>query len=97
MWIRGAHLSLTLRWGCHSVFSHCREVSTRGPATVPQIRGRGAITRNFPGIRPVAIGKGRLQEGGTDLLRALSLAAVVLAREMGVGTGGVVDMDTGGC
>ena len=54
-------------------------MSTRGPATVPQIRGRGAITRNFPGIRPVAIGKGRLQEGGTDLLRALSLAAVVLA------------------
>ena len=45
----------------------------------------------------MAIGKGRLQEGGTDLLRALSLAAVVLAREMGVGTGGVVDMDTGGC
>lgn len=45
----------------------------------------------------MATGEGRLQEGGTGLLRVLSLAAVVLAREMGVGTGGVVDLDTGGC
>ena len=69
------------------VFSHC-----------PPDKGvGGAITRNFPGIRPAATGKGRLQVGGPGLFRVLSPVAVVLAREMGVGTGGVVDMDTGVC
>lgn len=50
---------------------------------------------NFPGIRPLEIVAGRLQEGGRCLLRVLSLAAAVLARELGVGAGGVVDKDRG--